>query len=501
MRRERGNAGTRERGRGARERGSAGGREGGRPERAAVGAAGPAVGRRPGARPRPPAALRVGQKLLVVFRGVTSEGAGVAAVGAQRVAVPFALPGEEAVVEITRAGRRATGTLVTLVRRSADSVPPRCRHFGACGGCQWQHAAYPAQLAYKTALVREGLRSVLEGSGVVIRDAAGAAPWEYRSRVQAAFGLRRDRVVVGYYARTGELRVINVQECPIQPAVNVQVLHAVRDAVTALGWPVYDRTTGAGLVRGVVGQVGVSTGEVMVVLCAAREVPDRMALVRALVDRVPGLVSLQLSVQPARTPEMLGSVRLLWGRPYIEDVIAGLRLRLYATAAVPPNPRAVPLYLEAIARAVEDGGVVVDVACEEGLVPLALASRARTVVGVAPDRDAMRRAWENADLNGIRNCVFYTRSPARVLRKLRERGEEVDALVATARGEPTPPEVFAEAAQAGIRRAVCASHSLTLLARDVAAARACGFVPVEVQPVDLLPQTSRIHAVVSLRRG
>ncbi len=488
--RKRGNAGTRERENArTQERGRAPGR---------------AVVRRPGPppqRPSPrPAPLRVGQKVAVAFRGVNPDGDGVGVVGAQRVSVPFALPGEEAVVEITRAGRRAEGTIVALVRRSADSVQPRCRHFGACGGCQWQHAAYPAQLAYKTALVRDLLRPVLEGTGAVVRDAVAAAPWEYRNRVQAAFGLRGDRVVVGYYARTGPLRVINVQECPIQPAVNVQLMHAVRDAVAALGWPVYDRATGAGLVRGVVGQVGVSTGEAMVILCATRDLPDRMAVVRALVDRVPGLVSLQLSVQPARTPEMLGSVRLLWGRPYIEDVVAGLRLRLYASAAVPPNPRALPLYLEAIARAVGEGGVVVDVACEEGLVPLALASRASRVVGVAPDREAMHRAWENATLNGIGNCVFYTRSPAGVLRKLRDRGETIDAAVATARGEPTPPEVFAEAARAGARRLACASHSLTLLARDVAAAREAGFVPVEVQPVDLLPQTSRIHAVVALRR-
>jgi hypothetical protein len=37
-----------------------------------------------------------------------------------------------------------------------------------------------------------------------------------------------------------------------------------------------------------------------------------------------------------------------------------------------------------------------------------------------------------------------------------------------------------------------------MLVHDVAAARAAGFRPIDVQPVDLLPQTSRIHAVVTL---
>jgi len=52
----------------------------------------------------------------------------------------------------------------------------------------------------------------------------------------------------------------------------------------------------------------------------------------------------------------------------------------------------------------------------------------------------------------------------------------------------------------GARRAVCAGHSLTLLAQDLLAARAAGFRLIEVQPVDLLPQTSRIHCVATLER-
>lgn len=450
--------------------------------------------------PRPPA-VRVGQKLTLAFRAVDLDGAGLAPAGHLHVAVPFALPGEEALVEITRGGRRPEGKIVTLLRKSPRATAARCRHFGVCGGCQWQHLAPDAQLTHKTHLVRAHLQAALGGADVV-RDAVGASPWEYRNRVQAAFALRQDKVVVGYYTPGEDLRVINVQECPIQHADNVRLLHAARDAVAGLDWPIYDRASGHGLVRGVIGQVGMRSGEAMLVLCASREVPDRMALVRAVRDRILNLTSLLLSVQPAHTPELLGSIRLLWGREYIEDEIAGLQLRLYASAAVPPNPRALPLWLETIARGlgVDASQTAVDVACDEGLVPLALAGRAGRVIGIAPDRDAMHRAWENARLNGIDNCVFYTRAPAGVLAKLRTRGERIDAAVVTSRARPAAAEVFTEAAAAGVRRLVCAGHSLTLLAQDVTAARAAGFRPVEVQPVDLLPQTSRIHAVVTLVR-
>ena len=438
-----------------------------------------------------------------MFHSMNLEGAGVATVGRASVSVPYALPTEEALVEITRGGRRAEGKIVALMRKSLQTAKPRCRHFGVCGGCQWQHLTYDAQLEHKTRVVQAYLRFALTETDILVRDAIGAQPWEYRNRIQASFALRRDKVVAGYYAHGDDLRVINVQECPIQHGENVRLLHAAREVVEQLGWPIYDRDTGRGLVRGVIGQIGFKSGEVMLVLCTTGEVPDRMALVRAIRDRLLNLASLLLSVQPARTPELLGQIRLLWGRPYLEDEIAGLQLRLYASPAVPPNPRALPLWLKAIAEASrgDESEAVADVACEEGLVPLWLAARARKVIGIAPDREAMHRAWENARLNGMENCVFYTRAPATVLAKLRGRGERIDAAVVTARGRATSPAVFAEAAAAGVRRLVCAAHSLPLLAADLRTAIAAGYRLVEVQPVDLLPQTSRIHCVATLEQS
>lgn len=485
-----------------RERGSAGARERGKakagPRQFRGGPRTPDLG---------PRMLRVGQKATLRFSEMDLDGAAVASTGAQHIAVPFAIPGEEALVEITRGGRKAEGKIVTIIRKAAETAPPRCRHFGRCGGCQWQHIPYEAQLRYKTAVVRHALAPLLRGSDASVHDAVGASPWEYRNRIQAAFDIRADRIVAGYYAMRGpeqangeDRLIINVQECPIQHGDNVRLLAAAREVVTELGWPIYDRRTGGGLVRGMIGQVGFHSGEAMVVLSTAGEVPDRMALVHAVRRRVLNLTSLLLSVQPAHTPELLGRILLLWGRPYIEDEIAGLALRLYASAAVPPNPRALPLWLQAIAHAAEvsKDAAVFDAACEEGLVPVSLARRASRVVGVAPDRDAMHRAWENARLNDVDNAVFYTRAPQGVLAKLRERGERFDSLVLIPRGSPAPPALFAEAQRSGVRRVVCASHSPVRLAADLRTAVGAGFRLIQVQPVDLLPQTSRIHCVATL---
>lgn len=437
------------------------------------------------------------------------DGAAVASTTAQQIAVPFALPGEEAVVEITRGGKAAAGKIVTMIRKAAEAAVPRCRHFGRCGGCQWQHLPYDAQLRHKTTLVRQSLAPVLRGLHVPVRDAIGASPWEYRNRIQATFDVRQHRIVAGYYAMpesaqiNGEERsIINVQECPIQHADNVRLLTAAREVIAELDWPVYDRQSGRGLVRGMVGQVGFGSGEAMLVFSTTAEVPDRMALVHAVRRRILNLTSLLLSVQPRHTPELLGRISLLWGRLYIEDEIAGLGVRLYASASVPPNPRAMPLWLDTIAHGVEATGdaTIFDAACEEGFVPIALARSGARVVGVAPDRDAMHRAWENARLNDVDSVLFYTRAPSGVLAKLHERGQRFTSLLVTGRGAPALEPLFLEAKRTGIRRVVCGAHSPARLAQSLEAAMHAGYRPVEIQPVDLLPQTSRIHCIATLTR-
>lgn len=430
------------------------------------------------------------------------DGAGVGTVGQQPVAVPFALPGEEALVEITAVRHGAAeGKIISLLRKSPEATAPPCRHFGRCGGCQWQHLGYPAQLAAKTRLVADYLAARLGIPAKIVEATVGADPWGYRNRIHATFAYRRDRVVAGYYAM-GDQAIINVLECPIQHPGNLTMLAAAREVVTELGWPIYDPATGRGLVRGIIGQVGVTSREAMLVLGTVDDVPDRMAFVRAVLSRLEGLTSIMLSVQPTHSPQLLGRLQLLWGRSYIEDDVMGIRLRLAPTPSVPPNPRALPLWVDALSQAgrLSLSDTVVDTACEDGFLPLALATRARQVIGVAPSREAMHRAWENARGNAVENCVFYTRDPAAVLRKLQTNGKHVNVVILPSRGRAISAELLAASRDSGADRVVYASHSLKALAADLLTATTAGYRVVTVRPVDLLPQTAHMHCAVGLVR-
>ena len=83
---------------------------------------------------------------------------GGAAIGrheGKAVFVPGGIAGEDVLVEIVEERPRyARGRLVEVVAASPDRVAPPCEHCGECGGCQWQHIAYEAQLRVKREIVR-----------------------------------------------------------------------------------------------------------------------------------------------------------------------------------------------------------------------------------------------------------------------------------------------------------------------------------------------------------
>lgn len=102
------------------------------------------------------------------------------------VFVPYAVPGEVVRVRLTEVRPRyARGEVVTILEPSPDRVPPRCPHFGRCGGCHYQHLSYAAQLTAKTGIVRDQLERLGGLHDVPLRPMVPSPqPWGYRNHVQ-----------------------------------------------------------------------------------------------------------------------------------------------------------------------------------------------------------------------------------------------------------------------------------------------------------------------------
>lgn len=151
-------------------------------------------------------------------------GEGVGRSGARTVFVPWTAPGDRIVADVPLGEGTAHGTLVALEAPGAGRVAPPCPHFGPggparsdadyeCGGCEWLHVGYAAQLEAKERTVRESLRRIarLEPGGYEARAIVGSpAPLRYRARAKFHFDRASGRLV---YFRRRSHAPVRLREC------------------------------------------------------------------------------------------------------------------------------------------------------------------------------------------------------------------------------------------------------------------------------------------------
>jgi 23S rRNA (uracil1939-C5)-methyltransferase len=136
----------------------------------------------------------VAEELQLDLEGMAYGGEAIGRADGQVIFVPYAIPGEEVRVVQERARKGYSRTrLLEVLRPSPERVSPPCTYFGACGGCQWQHVTYEAQLRYKREVVVEQLRRIggFEDAERYVRPTIGmVTPWEYRNHMRFSLGRR-----------------------------------------------------------------------------------------------------------------------------------------------------------------------------------------------------------------------------------------------------------------------------------------------------------------------
>ncbi|GAB4405610.1 MAG: 23S rRNA (uracil(1939)-C(5))-methyltransferase RlmD [Anaerolineales bacterium] len=391
-------------------------------------------------------------------------GAGIARDGGKVVFVPYTVPGDVVRARVIEDKPRfARAVVEEVLEPSPHRVEPLCPYFGDCGGCQWQHIAYPMQTQYKSRIVGEQLEHVGKLAGVAVRETVGMAdPWGYRNSARLTVG---PDGALGFQ-RAESHEVVAVEDCLI--------LHPLlRELLRTLDVE-FPELTALTL------RAGIRTGERLVVLETAGDEPPEIE-----VD-IP--VSCALALEDGRAATLIGATA-------IHEVVAGRRYRISPTSFFQVNTLGAERLVEVVAQALEPQGWerLLDLYCGVGLFGLSLAGRVGEVVGVESAPSAVADALANAE--GMDN-VTLVEGPAEEALPALEGGFDL-AVVDPPRGGMDPVALRA-LVEKRPRRIAYVSCEPTTLARDCAALVSAGYRLRWVQPVDMFPQTYHIESVALL---
>jgi 23S rRNA (uracil1939-C5)-methyltransferase len=417
-------------------------------------------------------------------------GDGLAHHDGHTVFVPLVLPGE--LVEIESSSKKKKfirGRLERVVEPSADRVPAPCPHYGRCGGCQYQHMPYEAQIRYKAEILRETLGRIgrIQWTGAI--ETHGSPPFGYRNRAQWKLRPNQEGAAgsagIGYF-EMGSTKLCAVMECTILSPRLADTLSRLRDLVSR------------GTVLAAVDEIEVfadsSDEKILLNVSGERLGDSSQSIATALREAVPNVESILL--QDRRADKFH-----LDGPGYLTYTAGGAQFRVGHLSFFQVNRFMIDPLVDAVVGNVR-GRLALDLFAGVGLFTVALTRQYERVIGVESNPAAAKDLELNLKESGgsspsSRNVTaegFLSRwqeKPDLVVIDPPRAGVEMEALAHLKKILP-----------ARIHYVSCDPATLGRdLAQLVGTQESAG--PYEIESInlfDIFPQTYHMEVLVQLRR-
>jgi 23S rRNA (uracil1939-C5)-methyltransferase len=383
--------------------------------------------------------LYIGQELELFTEDVGYEGQAVARAGDQVFFVDYAIPGEKVRVVLERRAKGLWfGRAIDVLEPSPDRVEARCPYYGVCGGCQWQHIDYEAQLRLKTKIVIDQMRKLGRfAEPPVLATIPSPAPWFYRNQIR----LTVDAAGNPGFARRRTHDQVDIEECVVaQPGIN-----------------------------------------------------RRLAKLRGKAP--PGPISLRAS-------QVTGETLLEHGggeKQVYHEEVAGRRFRISGPSFFQINTHTAEIIVDETWRRLELGPQdrLLDVYAGVGLFAAIFGREVAEVVAIEESPSAVGDAMFNT--LHLENVTFYQGRAEAILGGLKARPFDA-AIVDPPRAGLKAPVIDYLLSKA-VDRLVYVSCDPSTLARDLRLLVDGGYLLTDVQPIDQFPQTYHVECVAGLRQS
>ena len=453
--------------------------------------------------------MQKNETVTLTITDLNNLGYGVGRVDNRVVFVAGAVSGDIVKAKLIKINKGfCVGKLTEILQASPYRMSEAfCQAPESCGGCVYRHVQYEHELTLKRQYVEQAFRKCGLFDVRVGEVRHVGEPFGYRNKAQYPVKSENGRMRAGFYAaKTHSL--VACEDCRLQMPGFSDIVQFICAYCEDHRISAYSEETGSGVLRHIYLRGAKATGQMMVCLVVNEPLPKERQFAEAIMERFPAVVSVMLNRNTEKTNVVLGpSFSCIGGRETIEDVLCSIQNRISAGSFYQVNhDGAELLYALAADFAKPDGKTILDLYCGTGTIGLSMARRAKKVIGVEIVEEAVERAKENAERNGISNAFFYCADASDtegLLESIEKKAGEAirpDVVILDPPRKGSTPELIAYLARRNIREVVYVSCDADTLARDCALFRQQGYALSEVIPVNMFPRTGHIESVVRMTK-
>ena len=447
---------------------------------------------------------------------MADEGKAIAKHEGMVVFIDKAVPGDIVDVYIKKKKKSYIEAEVTVVKKpSSLRREPFCEHFGTCGGCKWQYLDYASQLTFKEKQVKDALERIGKFENVNLIPILGSSITKYyRNKLDYSFA---DRKWLSYdeFSATNEVsgpglgfhiagkfdKVLDIENCYLQPDPSNAIRLAVRAYCLTNEMSFMNIRHKEGMMRGLIIRNTLSGGLMVIVMVYQNNREKLEGLLKHLEQSFPQITSLLYVINPKGNDTFHDLVVHTWsGLPYITEEMEGLQFRIGTKSFFQTNPTQT-LALYRLARefaAIKNTDIVYDLYTGTGTIALFVASLAKKVVGIEYVEESIDNAKLNAELNNIKNSVFFSGDMKDLLSdELFDQEGKPDVIITDPPRSGMHEDVVAQLLKSNCPRIVYVSCNPGTQARDLLMLSE-KYNLVKVQAVDMFPHTAHVESVALL---
>jgi len=501
--------------------------------------------------------LHKGKQIELKIESLAPGGEGVSKDVSVPVFINKAAPGDKLLVEIYDYRRTfAKGQLVKVIEPSEDRIEAPCKLFKVCGGCQWMHLNYDAQLKWKRAIIEQSLHHIGGHemgdllTPLLLPTVPSNKQLGYRNKVQLPVRNPHDskRLLAGYF-ETNSHNLVNIKHCPIQPSLLDDILAEIKTIAETHSIVAYDEKSGKGFLRHIQMRISEAKDEVLVtfvVNCNEKNMPLFMpTFADELMEKFSQIKGVCVNYNEAKGNRILGEqTACLAGQPFIEEILRtqkpdfpeilkeGLKFQLSPASFFQVNTEQALTLLELVAQEVKTfleatpnkNITLLDAYAGVGTIALWLAPFVSNVIAIESNIQAVKDGQTNQALNKISNVQFELAKVEDYLPTLLKNETSVQAIILDPPRQGLAPEVIETIIKLQPELIIYISCNPVTLARDLRLILSTSLVSLtspdaidsekkndcikldsgykveKIVPVDLFPQTYHIESITVMKK-